>query len=202
MVAARGLFNQAIADRLILSIKTVQNRVSDLLDKTGTGSRAELVAHARDAGVGAPGKSGHSGRTPWMTAAGAPRGLIHGGEAMNVLKLANPFHAAREVAGIAGAAAGTVSGAAGVVVSRSVGVGRAILPGTSTEGTLSPEHRAQQAEPQQPEPELPGADLAQFEPLPPAEPPIDVVGAALSADQGRPVTEGGAFVETLEPDPT
>lgn len=51
-LVARGLTNQAIADRLFLSIKTVQNRVSDLLDKTGTSSRAELVAHARDAGVG------------------------------------------------------------------------------------------------------------------------------------------------------
>jgi DNA-binding NarL/FixJ family response regulator len=30
----------------------VQNKVSDLLDKTGTRSRAELVAHARDAGLG------------------------------------------------------------------------------------------------------------------------------------------------------
>ena len=51
-LVARGLPNQAIADRLFLSVKTVQNRVSDLLDKTGTASRAELVAHARDAGVG------------------------------------------------------------------------------------------------------------------------------------------------------
>ena len=51
-LVARGLTNQAIADRLFLSIKTVQNRVSDLLDKTGTRSRAELVAHARDAGLG------------------------------------------------------------------------------------------------------------------------------------------------------
>lgn len=51
-LVARGLSNQAIADRLFLSIKTVQNKVSDLLDKTGTRSRAELVAHARDAGIG------------------------------------------------------------------------------------------------------------------------------------------------------
>ncbi len=51
-LVARGLTNQAIADRLFLSIKTVQNKVSDLLDKTGTRSRAELVAHARDAGLG------------------------------------------------------------------------------------------------------------------------------------------------------
>ena len=51
-LVARGLSNQQVADRLFLSIKTEQNRVSDLLDKTGTRSRAELVAHARDAGVG------------------------------------------------------------------------------------------------------------------------------------------------------
>jgi DNA-binding NarL/FixJ family response regulator len=51
-LVARGLTNQAIAERLFLSIKTVQNKVSDLLDKTGTRSRAELVAHARDAGLG------------------------------------------------------------------------------------------------------------------------------------------------------
>lgn len=51
-LVARGLTNQAIADRLFLSIKTVQNRVSDLLDKTATRSRAELVARARDAGMG------------------------------------------------------------------------------------------------------------------------------------------------------
>jgi len=51
-LVARGLTNHAIADRLFLSVKTVQNKVSDLLDKTGTRSRAELVAHARDAGLG------------------------------------------------------------------------------------------------------------------------------------------------------
>ena len=51
-LVARGLANQAIAERLFLSVKTVQNRVSDLLAKTGSTSRAELVARARDAGVG------------------------------------------------------------------------------------------------------------------------------------------------------
>jgi DNA-binding NarL/FixJ family response regulator len=49
---ARGLPNQAIAQRLFLSVKTVQNRVSDLLGKTGSATRAELVARARDAGLG------------------------------------------------------------------------------------------------------------------------------------------------------
>lgn len=51
-LVARGLPNQAIADRLFLSVKTIQNRVSDLLTKTGAASRAELVARARDAGLG------------------------------------------------------------------------------------------------------------------------------------------------------
>jgi DNA-binding NarL/FixJ family response regulator len=51
-LVARGLANPAIADRLFLSVKSVQNRVSDLLAKTGCGTRAELVARARDAGLG------------------------------------------------------------------------------------------------------------------------------------------------------
>ncbi len=51
-LVARGLPNQDVADRLFLSVKTVQNRVSDLLAKTGSRTRAELVARARDAGLG------------------------------------------------------------------------------------------------------------------------------------------------------
>ena len=51
-LVARGLPNQVVADRLFLSVKTVQNRVSDLLAKTGSRTRAELVARARDAGLG------------------------------------------------------------------------------------------------------------------------------------------------------
>jgi DNA-binding NarL/FixJ family response regulator len=51
-LVARGMPNPAIAERLFLSVKTVQNRVSDLLAKTGALSRAELVARARDAGLG------------------------------------------------------------------------------------------------------------------------------------------------------
>ncbi|WP_221927806.1 response regulator transcription factor [Isoptericola variabilis] len=51
-LVAQGLGNHAIAGRLHLSVKTVQNRVSDLLAKTGAASRAELVARARDAGMG------------------------------------------------------------------------------------------------------------------------------------------------------
>lgn len=51
-MVARGLPNHEIASQLFLSVKTVQNRVSDLLTKTGCATRAELVARARDCGVG------------------------------------------------------------------------------------------------------------------------------------------------------
>jgi DNA-binding NarL/FixJ family response regulator len=55
-LVARGMPNQAVAERLFLSVKTVQNRVSDLLAKTGSRTRAELVARARDAGLGGAGQ--------------------------------------------------------------------------------------------------------------------------------------------------
>ncbi len=51
---ARGLDNQQIARRLVLSDKTVRNRVSDILAKLHVRSRAEMVALARDAGLGPP----------------------------------------------------------------------------------------------------------------------------------------------------
>ena len=49
---AQGLDNGAIARRLVLSEKTVRNRVSDILAKVHARSRAEMVALARDAGLG------------------------------------------------------------------------------------------------------------------------------------------------------
>jgi len=49
---ARGLDNATIARRLFLSEKTIRNRVSDTLTKLHAGSRAEMVALARDAGLG------------------------------------------------------------------------------------------------------------------------------------------------------
>jgi DNA-binding NarL/FixJ family response regulator len=49
---AQGLDNQQIARRLVLSDKTVRNRVSDVLAKLHARSRAEMVALARDAGLG------------------------------------------------------------------------------------------------------------------------------------------------------
>jgi DNA-binding NarL/FixJ family response regulator len=48
----QGLDNAAIARRLVLSDKTVRNRVSDILAKLHARSRAEMVALARDAGLG------------------------------------------------------------------------------------------------------------------------------------------------------
>jgi DNA-binding NarL/FixJ family response regulator len=50
---AQGLDNGQIARRLVLSDKTVRNRVSDVLAKLHARNRAEMVALARDAGLGA-----------------------------------------------------------------------------------------------------------------------------------------------------
>jgi len=50
---AQGLDNPTIARRLVLSDKTVRNRVSDILAKLHARNRAEMVALARDAGLGA-----------------------------------------------------------------------------------------------------------------------------------------------------
>lgn len=114
---------------------------------------------------------------------------------MNLVKLANPVHAAREAAGLAG----TVTGAAGTVVGRAVGAGREVLHrvATAAEGTADDlrrhapdrpvDDRRQDAGPRR------GADTVAFPPQPPAEPPVDVVGEALSGEEG-PVTEGGAVV--------
>lgn len=49
---AQGLDNGTIARRLVLSNKSVRNRVSDILAKLHAGRRAEMVALARDAGRG------------------------------------------------------------------------------------------------------------------------------------------------------
>ena len=55
---AGGLDNHTIARRLFLSEKTVRNRVSAILTKLHARSRAEMVALARDAGLGGPVDSG------------------------------------------------------------------------------------------------------------------------------------------------
>ena len=51
---AQGLDNATIARRLVLSEKTVRNRVSDVLAKLHARNRAEAVALARDAGLTEP----------------------------------------------------------------------------------------------------------------------------------------------------
>ena len=51
-LVSQGLDNAAIARRLVLSDKTVRNRVSDILAKLHARNRAEMVALARDAGLG------------------------------------------------------------------------------------------------------------------------------------------------------
>ena len=51
-LVARGLTNTEIASRLVLSPKTVRNHVSNVFTKLQVATRAEAVAHARDAGLG------------------------------------------------------------------------------------------------------------------------------------------------------
>jgi DNA-binding NarL/FixJ family response regulator len=53
-LVAQGCDNAAIARRLFLSGKTVRNHVSACLAKLQVATRAEAVALARDAGIGAP----------------------------------------------------------------------------------------------------------------------------------------------------
>lgn len=48
---AQGYANQAIAQRLVLSIKTVQNHVSNIFGKLEVATRAEAIVRARDAGL-------------------------------------------------------------------------------------------------------------------------------------------------------
>ena len=48
---ARGLTNRAIAERLILSEKTVRNHVSNIFSKLQVADRAEAIIRARDAGL-------------------------------------------------------------------------------------------------------------------------------------------------------
>jgi len=49
---ARGYNNAAIATRLVLSIKTVQNHVSNILGKLQVADRTQAIIRARDAGLG------------------------------------------------------------------------------------------------------------------------------------------------------
>jgi DNA-binding NarL/FixJ family response regulator len=49
---AQGHSNAEIAQRLILSIKTVQNHVSNIFSKLQVADRAQAIVRARDAGLG------------------------------------------------------------------------------------------------------------------------------------------------------
>jgi DNA-binding NarL/FixJ family response regulator len=51
-LVARGLTNAAIADRLVLSGKTVRNHVSNVLVKIGAPDRAAAIVMAREEGLG------------------------------------------------------------------------------------------------------------------------------------------------------
>ncbi|MDQ7030708.1 MAG: response regulator transcription factor [Ardenticatenia bacterium] len=52
---AQGLTNQAIAERLVLSPKTVRNHVSNIFSKLQVADRAEAIIRAREAGLGGEG---------------------------------------------------------------------------------------------------------------------------------------------------
>jgi DNA-binding NarL/FixJ family response regulator len=51
-LVAEGLTNTAIAERLVLSPKTVRNHVSNIFSKLQVADRAEAIIRARDAGLG------------------------------------------------------------------------------------------------------------------------------------------------------
>ena len=52
---ARGRSNQEIAEGLFLSLKTVQNHVSNIFRKLQVADRTQAVIRAREAGLGGPG---------------------------------------------------------------------------------------------------------------------------------------------------
>ena len=50
-LVAQGESNTAIAQRLTLSLKTVQNHVSNIFSKLQVADRAQAIVRARDAGL-------------------------------------------------------------------------------------------------------------------------------------------------------
>ena len=50
-LVAQGLSNEAIAARLVLSLKTVRNHVSNILSKLQVNDRTQAIIRARDAGL-------------------------------------------------------------------------------------------------------------------------------------------------------
>jgi DNA-binding NarL/FixJ family response regulator len=55
---ARGMSNQQIVDRLVISPKTVRNHISNIFSKLQVRDRAEAVVRAREAGMGGEGSRG------------------------------------------------------------------------------------------------------------------------------------------------
>lgn len=49
---AQGLTNQQIANRLVISVKTVRNHLSNIFSKMQVADRVEAIIRARDAGMG------------------------------------------------------------------------------------------------------------------------------------------------------
>jgi DNA-binding NarL/FixJ family response regulator len=56
---ARGHTNQAIADQLYLSVKTIETYRARIADKLGLRARADLVRYALEVGLLEPGKPTH-----------------------------------------------------------------------------------------------------------------------------------------------
>ncbi len=54
---AQGYKNAEIADRLVISPKTVRNYVSNIISKLQVADRAQAILRARDAGLGIPGSN-------------------------------------------------------------------------------------------------------------------------------------------------
>jgi DNA-binding NarL/FixJ family response regulator len=54
---AQGYKNAEIADRLVISPKTVRNYVSNIISKLQVADRAQAILRAKDAGFGVPGSS-------------------------------------------------------------------------------------------------------------------------------------------------
>jgi DNA-binding NarL/FixJ family response regulator len=52
LLMAQGLSNTAIAERLVLSPRTVRNQVSTIFSKLQIASRVEAIVRAREAGLG------------------------------------------------------------------------------------------------------------------------------------------------------
>ena len=49
---AQGLTNAAIAERLVLSPKTVRNYISEIYSKLQVANRVQAILHARESGFG------------------------------------------------------------------------------------------------------------------------------------------------------